>query len=75
MPPNWAARWHTISTLILQPSRLPSLTSALLSIRVGPRTLGMLVKKYGESGCKSITSPWYMNSPPISRESATWLSW
>jgi hypothetical protein len=55
MPQSWAARWPTTSTLIHQPPRLPSLNSALLSIRVGPHILDMLVKKYGKSSCGSVT--------------------
>ncbi len=79
MPPSWAARWPTTSTLTLQPSHLPSLTSALLSLHVGPHILDMLVKKYGKSSFRSVIPPWsYLNSPPINRgvavtESATWL--
>jgi hypothetical protein len=79
MPPNWAARWTTTGTLILQLPRRSSLTSALLSLRVGRHVLNLVVKKYGKSSCRSVTTPWsYMNSPSINRdytvtESATWL--
>jgi hypothetical protein len=63
MPSSWAARWITTGTLILQPHRLPSLTSALLSLHVGRHVLDMLVKKYGKSSCRSVTPPWScMNS-------------
>ncbi len=79
MPSSWAARWTTTGTLILRPPRLPSLTSALLSLHVGHHVLDMLVKKYGKSSCRSVTPPWScMNLPSNNRdytvtESATWL--
>ncbi len=54
-PASWDARWPITGTLAFQPYHLSSLTSALLSLSVGPHILDMLVKKYGQSGRSSVT--------------------
>ena len=58
-----ALEHYKYANLILQPLRIPSLTSALLSLRVGPHVLDKLVRKYGKSRCGSVTPTSDMNSP------------